>query len=758
MGVPFSAYGAEIYLRGLADERPALPTDPSRWRTPARARARRRARSATSRAAPARGATMRANRAAFDRSGWCRGCCATPPTRDWSTTVLGTAMPAPLLLAPIGVLSIMHPDGELAVARAAAELGVPMVLSTAASHTIEEVAAAVRRRGPRWYQLYWPTEDAVTRQPARPGRAPPATPRSSSPSTRGRWAGARTTSTRPTCRSCAASARAIPFSDPAFRAGLAAAARGRPDGRRRAAGCRCSPAPRCAGTGWTCCASTGTARSCSRASSTRTTPLRALDAGMDGIVVSNHGGRQVDRAVGSLDDAARDRRRGRPGGRRCCSTPGSAPARTPPSRWRCGADAVLLGRPYVYGLALGGAGRGAARAALGAGRAGHHPGARRVRRTSPSCATRGRAHRRRLTPPPSEWGSDHGVPQRDAGIRPSGPPGRTGGRGGTAWTGSPRSSPGWWRAAQAVAADVCPGGWPWAVTVLGIVVGLLPDRRRGDGGAAAQADRLPVRGRRVRCCRRRRAASRPASCRWPRSSPPGGCSGVAAPGREVDGLTAAAGGRPRHRGVLRPAVDLPRRLQRRRRVRPAPTRCGSAWRSCCWSGSRWSRRCSWRRRPGWRCAAGRAGPRSSSGLRCWRWPCSPRAPRPGRRATCGIGVAIGAFLGHRRRADGRRPVAGGRAPLAGRARPGTPAAAADGVVRPPVAARRPPRPGRARPARPWPTGWRGGSRPGSPSRRVVPAPRTAVVARATAPPGRPLPPHARRARTAVRAGVRAGSG
>ena len=74
--------------------------------------------------------------------------------------MLGTDLPAPVMLAPVGVQSILHPDGELATARAAAELGIPMVLSTASSHTIEEVAEA-SGDGPRWYQLYWPNDPDV---------------------------------------------------------------------------------------------------------------------------------------------------------------------------------------------------------------------------------------------------------------------------------------------------------------------------------------------------------------------------------------------------------------------------------------------------------------------------------------------------------------------------------------------------------------------------------------------------------------------
>jgi isopentenyl diphosphate isomerase/L-lactate dehydrogenase-like FMN-dependent dehydrogenase len=75
--------------------------------------------------------------------------------RDLSVEVLGTPMPAPLMLAPVGVQSIVHSDGELAVARAAAAVGLPMTLSTASSFSIEDVAAAAPA-APRWFQLYWP--------------------------------------------------------------------------------------------------------------------------------------------------------------------------------------------------------------------------------------------------------------------------------------------------------------------------------------------------------------------------------------------------------------------------------------------------------------------------------------------------------------------------------------------------------------------------------------------------------------------------
>jgi L-lactate dehydrogenase (cytochrome) len=80
--------------------------------------------------------------------------------RDLSTTVLGRPVAMPLLLAPAGLARLVHPDGELAAAAAAGEAGTVMALSTGSSCTIEDVAAAAS--GPLWFQLYlWRDRDVV---------------------------------------------------------------------------------------------------------------------------------------------------------------------------------------------------------------------------------------------------------------------------------------------------------------------------------------------------------------------------------------------------------------------------------------------------------------------------------------------------------------------------------------------------------------------------------------------------------------------
>ncbi|MGH9027068.1 MAG: alpha-hydroxy-acid oxidizing protein, partial [Acidimicrobiia bacterium] len=71
---------------------------------------------------------------------------------DPSTTLLGRDLPIPLVLAPTGFGRIAHPEGELAVARAAARACLPYTLSTLGTRSIEEVAAV--SDGPKWFQVY----------------------------------------------------------------------------------------------------------------------------------------------------------------------------------------------------------------------------------------------------------------------------------------------------------------------------------------------------------------------------------------------------------------------------------------------------------------------------------------------------------------------------------------------------------------------------------------------------------------------------
>ncbi|KAF8883772.1 oxidoreductase [Gymnopilus junonius] len=105
--------------------------------------------------------TYRANVRAFDKWGIIPRMLVNATQRSLETTIFGVTHPAPLFIAPIGVQAIFAEEAEFNPARAAKNLKIPFILSTAASRTIEQVAEA-NGDGHRWYQLYWPRTDAVT--------------------------------------------------------------------------------------------------------------------------------------------------------------------------------------------------------------------------------------------------------------------------------------------------------------------------------------------------------------------------------------------------------------------------------------------------------------------------------------------------------------------------------------------------------------------------------------------------------------------
>jgi isopentenyl diphosphate isomerase/L-lactate dehydrogenase-like FMN-dependent dehydrogenase len=156
--IPFGNYQYEIYLQGLAGQLPELPVAWDALEDAAASRLDDGARGYVFGGAGSED-TQRENVAALGRWRIVPRMLRDVAARDVRTAVLGTEMPAPVLLAPVGVQSIIHPEGELAVARAAGELGVPMVASTASSFTLEEIAEAGGAGAPRWFQLYWPKDD-----------------------------------------------------------------------------------------------------------------------------------------------------------------------------------------------------------------------------------------------------------------------------------------------------------------------------------------------------------------------------------------------------------------------------------------------------------------------------------------------------------------------------------------------------------------------------------------------------------------------
>ena len=254
-----------------------------------------------------------------------------PAKVDLSTTILGTRMPAPVLFAPIGVQTLAHPDGDLASARAAAELGLTYVHSTQGAYKMEDVAAA-NGDGSRWYQLYWPTDDELAVSFLRRAQGG----RLHAPGHHARHDAARLAAARPGPR-----VLALPREQghrelherPGLPAPHAGAGRRRPGARpaSRSPGVFQNP-----GLSWEQLplirANWDGPILLKGIQSPRDARL-AVKHEIDGIVVSNHGGRQVDGAIASLDALRRSSRRSAtrcP----CSSTPGSARAATPSRRWR----------------------------------------------------------------------------------------------------------------------------------------------------------------------------------------------------------------------------------------------------------------------------------------------------------------------------------------------------------------------------------------------------------------------------------------
>ena len=367
-----------IYLRGLGGEKPKVPVQITKLQEAAQ-----RKLSAVDFAYIAGGAgaerTLRANLAAFERVQLLPRMLSGRRERDLSVSLFGQTLSSPLLLAPIGVLEAAHPQADLAVARAAAAEGVPFVFSSQASVPMEPCAAAMRGAA-WWFQLYWSTDDDLTLSFVRRAEACGAAalvltldttllgwrPRDldlgSLPFLRGQ--GLAQYLSDPVFRSrLSETLPPTPVSPPATPELLKTAAqlraRGKPFGlslrEMQTAAARFTASYTRPDLGWD---DVSRLREWTRLPILLKGILHPDDAreaarrGVDGVIVSNHGGRQLDGAAASLDAlplvaaAVPDLPVLLDSGIRTGSDVAKALA--------LGATAVLLGRPYVYGLALGG--------------------------------------------------------------------------------------------------------------------------------------------------------------------------------------------------------------------------------------------------------------------------------------------------------------------------------------------------------------------------------------------------------------------
>jgi L-lactate dehydrogenase (cytochrome) len=342
-------YYREIYMRGLMGETPAIPVAAAELERAATEAMEPRAAGYVGAGAGSED-TIRANAEAFRRHRIVPRMLRDVAARDLSTTVLGTAMPAPLLLAPIGVQRVVHEEGELATARAAAALGVPLIASTASHFPLEEIAEA-SGEAPRWFQLYWGNDPGLVRSFVEraeaagygaivvtvdtfvPGWKPRDLQQAWLPFLEGKGVGNY-------------------FHDPVFREALEQT----PEEDQGAAtghmlGIHANPSLT-----WDDLAALREMTSLPivvKGIQHVDDARKAMRRGLDGIVVSNHGGRQVDGAIASLDalgpiaEAVR-------GDIAILFDSGVRSGTDVLKALALGADAVCLGRPYVWGLALGG--------------------------------------------------------------------------------------------------------------------------------------------------------------------------------------------------------------------------------------------------------------------------------------------------------------------------------------------------------------------------------------------------------------------
>jgi lactate 2-monooxygenase len=294
--------------------------------------------------------TMRANLEAFYRWRIVPRMFRDVTNRDLGAELFGTPLPAPVILAPIGVQGIIHSEAEVATARAAASLGLPFVLSTLSSKSIEDVANSAGS-APRWFQLYWGKNPELTASMLQ--RAERAGYKALVVTLDTFMLGWRERDLRHAYLPFLHGQGLVNyFSDPVFRALLPEPPERNP-----------IPAIQLWGSLFSNTALTWSGIPFLRRHTRLPIFLKgilhpadaahALQAGVDAIIVSNHGGRQVDGAIGALDalPAVIKEVNGRvpvlfDSGIRRGADVFKAVA--------LGAKAVLLGRPYIWGLAVAG--------------------------------------------------------------------------------------------------------------------------------------------------------------------------------------------------------------------------------------------------------------------------------------------------------------------------------------------------------------------------------------------------------------------
>lgn len=378
-----------IYRAGISGITPKVPTEAGRLEAAARRSLLRRPGGRRAWAyiygGAGSGATMDANREAFDRRRIVPRMLRDTSERDLSVELFGRRLPAPVLVAPIGAAGLITRDADLEVGAAAAQRGLPYILSSQGSSPMEATAAAMGS-APRWFQLYWSKDEAlvdsfiaraeaidagalvVTLDTTLLGWRPWDLDLGSLPFTRG--VGIAQYTSDPRFAELVAERISADVEDepvtvtPQAVWTMLEMARNHPGGlldNLRAPETRAAvqtfldtfsnPALT-----WDHIA---TLRERTRLPVVLKGVLhpddarRAFDVGVDAVMVSNHGGRQVDGSVGTLDALADIRAAVGPEATLLLDS-GVRGGADVIKAMACGADAVTLGRPHLYGLAIAG--------------------------------------------------------------------------------------------------------------------------------------------------------------------------------------------------------------------------------------------------------------------------------------------------------------------------------------------------------------------------------------------------------------------
>ncbi len=386
---PGRARQNSIYTNGVYGRKPNVPTNFEDLE-----RAAKRKMSAKAWAYVAGGAgdgrTMAANRRAFDSWAIVPRMLRDVSQRSLATELFGQHLPAPVLFSPVGAGALAYPDADVHIGRAAAELGVPYIFSSQGSSPMERTAAAMDEISPgasRWYQLYWSTDDdlvdsflqraersgaaavVVTLDTTMLGWRPQDLNLGSLPFAHGLGIDQYTSDPRFLDIVRERIAAALPRDKPEITFGaiksLISMARNTPGNAVRNL---ISPIPRESvqtfleiysrpSLNWTDIGGLRERTSLPIVLKGILHPddaLQAVDLGIDGILVSNHGGRQVDGAIGSVD-ALVDVVAAVQGRSKVLLDSGIRGGSDVFKALALGADAVCVGRPHMYGLALGGA-------------------------------------------------------------------------------------------------------------------------------------------------------------------------------------------------------------------------------------------------------------------------------------------------------------------------------------------------------------------------------------------------------------------